>query len=112
MSDNKGLAWELITSMLDPKILAPWLEYNGYLPTQISVGQGYLLNKSLSTRPYYDEMISLIPHGGSRPSIPEYPQIAQYIKDALDSVYYGTKDPKEALDDAAAKSAIILGWQP
>jgi hypothetical protein len=29
----------------------------------------------------------------------------------LDAVYYGTKDPKEALDDAAAKSAIILGWK-
>ena len=56
-------------------------------------------------------MISLIPFGDSRPSIPEYPQIAQYIKETLDSVYYGTKDPKEALDDAAAKSAIILGWQ-
>ena len=65
---------------------------------------GYLLNKSLSTRPYYDEMISLIPYGGSRPSIPEYPQIAQYIKDALDSVYYRTKDPKEALDDAATEN--------
>jgi multiple sugar transport system substrate-binding protein len=111
MSDNKGLAWELIISMLDPKILTPWLKYNSFLPTQISVGQGYLLNKSLSTRPYYNEMISLIPYGGSRPNIPEYPQVAQYIKDALDSVYYGTKDPKEALDDAAAKSAIILGWQ-
>jgi multiple sugar transport system substrate-binding protein len=32
-----------------------------------------------------------------------------YNKEALDAVYYGTKDPKEALDDAAAKSAIILG---
>jgi hypothetical protein len=29
----------------------------------------------------------------------------------LDAVYYGTKDPKEALDDAAAKSAAILGWK-
>jgi multiple sugar transport system substrate-binding protein len=56
-------------------------------------------------------MISAIPFGGSRPSIPEYPQIAHYIGEALNAVYYGTKDPKEALDDAAAKSAIILGWK-
>ena len=48
---------------------------------------------------------------GFRPNIPEYPQIAHYIKEALDAIYSGTKDPKDALDDAAAKSAIILGWQ-
>jgi multiple sugar transport system substrate-binding protein len=111
MSVHKELAWELITLMLDPNILASWLEYNDFLPTQISIGEGYLFNKTLSTRPYYEEMISLIPFGGSRPSIPEYPQIAQYINDALNAVYYGTKDPKEALDYAAENSALILGWK-
>jgi multiple sugar transport system substrate-binding protein len=29
---------------------------------------------------------------------------------AIDEVHYGVKEPKEALDDAAAKSALILGW--
>jgi multiple sugar transport system substrate-binding protein len=52
MSAHKGLAWELITLILDPKILAPWLEDSGFLPTQISIGQGYLLNKTLSSSPY------------------------------------------------------------
>jgi hypothetical protein len=28
----------------------------------------------------------------------------------LDEVYYGIKEPKQALDDAAAKSAKVLGW--
>jgi hypothetical protein len=28
----------------------------------------------------------------------------------LDDVYYGLKSPEEALDDAAAKSATVLGW--
>jgi multiple sugar transport system substrate-binding protein len=62
-------------------------------------------------RNYYGKMISAIPFGGARPNIPEYPEIAQYIKEALDAVYYGTKNPKEALDDAATKSAAILGWK-
>jgi multiple sugar transport system substrate-binding protein len=56
-------------------------------------------------------MISAIPFRGSRPSIPEYPEIAQYIREVLDAVYYGTKDPIEASDDAATKSAIALGWK-
>ena len=52
-------------------------------------------------------MISI---GHSRPNMPEYPQIAEHIREALDEVYYGLKEPKQALDDAAAKSAKVLGW--
>ena len=55
-------------------------------------------------------MISMIPLGKGRPSIPEYPAIAEDIREALDGVYYGKKDPKQALDEAAAKSAKSLGW--
>ena len=54
-------------------------------------------------------MISAVPFGGFRPSIPEYPEITHHIKEALDAVYYGTKRPKEALDIIATKSATALG---
>jgi multiple sugar transport system substrate-binding protein len=110
-STHKDLAWKLVTLMLEPKILAPWLVEHRLLPTQVTIGEGELRFKASTSFPYYDEMISAIPFGGSKPSIPEYPESAHYIKEALDAVYYGTKDPKEALDDAAAKSAIILGWK-
>ena len=46
----------------------------------------------------------------ARSSIPEYPQIAEHIHQALNEVFYGIKEPKQALDDAAAKSAKALGW--
>ena len=52
----------------------------------------------------------MIPIGHSRPNIPEYPQISDNIKQAIDEVYYGMKDPKQALDELAAKSAKVLGW--
>jgi multiple sugar transport system substrate-binding protein len=55
-------------------------------------------------------MVSLIPDARVRPSIPEYPEIADHIRQAIDEVYYGVKEPREVLDDAAAKSALILGW--
>jgi multiple sugar transport system substrate-binding protein len=114
-STHKDLAWELITIMLKPEILGPWLAQNDFLPTQIPIGEGLISNKSSSLSssslvPYYEEMVSLIPYGGSRPSIPEYSQIADHIRRAIDDVYYGIKDPKQALDDAAAKSAKVLGW--
>ena len=63
-----------------------------------------------SSIPFYDEMVSMISEGRSRPSIPEDQAIADHVRQALDEVYYGIKEPKQALDDAAAKSAKVLGW--
>jgi multiple sugar transport system substrate-binding protein len=111
-SPHKDLAWKLLTLMVEPKILAPWLVEHRLLPTQVAIGEGQTRIEASTLFPYYNEMISGIPSAGFRPNIPEYPQIAHYIKEALDAIYYGTKDPKGALDDAAAKSAAILGWSP
>ena len=109
-SKNKDLAWELITIMLKPEILSPMLAKYGYLPTQISMGQGPYSAELRKSIPYYNELISLIPFGQERPNIPEYSLIADHISEAIDAVYSGTKEPKQALDYAAAKSARALGW--
>jgi multiple sugar transport system substrate-binding protein len=109
-SKNKDLAWELITIAAEPKILAPWLAKYGYLPTQVSIGEGSFSNILNQSIPYYNELVSMIPPAGTRPNIPEYPAISEDIKQALDDVYYGRKDPQQALDDAAEKSAKTLGW--
>jgi multiple sugar transport system substrate-binding protein len=111
-SSHKNLAWEIIELMLEPEILSPWLAEQRNLPTQTTLGEGtnsYAdhLRKSI---PFYDEMISMIPTGGSRPSIPEYQAIAEDVRQAIDEVSYGIKEPRQALDDAAAKSAKSLGW--
>ena len=110
-SNHKDLAWELITIMLEPSILAPYVVSHANLPTQISIGEGspYVIEAN-KTIPYYDQLINMINIGHSRPNMPEYPQIAEHIREALDEVYYGLKEPKQALDDAAAKSAKVLGW--
>lgn len=107
---HKDLAWELVTIMVEPKILAPWLLKFGYLPTQSAIGEGYIDNSSLATFPYYQKMISMIPLGQVRPSIPEYPLLAQDISEAIKSVVLNGTDPREALQTAAAKSAKSLGW--
>ena len=111
-SPHKNIAWEIIELMLTPEILSPWLAKQGFLPTQITLGQdtnSYAdqLRKSI---PFYDNMTSMIPTGRGRPSIPEYQFIAEDVRQALDQVFYGIKEPKQALDAAAAKSAKVLGW--
>jgi multiple sugar transport system substrate-binding protein len=109
-SIHKDLAWELITTILEPKILAPYLAAHANLPTQIPIGEGNFSQSANNTIPYYSQLIGMIESGYNRPNIPEYPQIAEHIKQALDDVFHGLKEPKQALDDAAAKSAKVLGW--
>jgi multiple sugar transport system substrate-binding protein len=109
---HMNIAWEIIELMLKPEVLSPWLAKQGFLPTQTTLGQdtnpyAYHLRKSI---PFYDDMISMIPNGSGRPNIPEYQAIAEHVRQALDEVFYGIKEPKQALDDAAAKSAKVLGW--
>ena len=83
-----------------------------YLPTQKTIGSGPYSTQLNQTIPYYDRMVSMIQIGRSRPSIPEYPQIAEHIRQAIYEVEHGIKDPVSALNDAAAKSAKVLGWMP
>ena len=110
VSKNKELAWELITIMLEPRILAPWLAKYAFLPTQKVIGQGNYSKVFEQTLPYSEEILSLIQFGQGRPTIPEYPDIAEHIRQAIHEVQYGVKEPKQALDDAAAQSAKALGW--
>lgn len=109
-SSNKDLAWELISLMLEPSVLTPWLAESGYLPTQLIIGEGPYSEQLRKTNPYYDDMVSMIPLGGSRPVIPAYPVVAEDIREALNYMYSQNKEPKQALDEAAEMSAKKLGW--
>jgi multiple sugar transport system substrate-binding protein len=109
-SQHSGLAWELITIVAEPEILGPFLQEYGYLPTQRSLGEGPSSEPLKESIPFFEEMISMIPYGGSRPSIPEYPEIDEHIGQAIQQVYNGSASTEDALNMAAAKSADSLGW--
>src|ERR671914_1363392 len=110
-SQNSELAWELITIMAEPEILASFLQQYGYLPTQRALGDGEFSEPLRQSVPFFEEMVSMIPYGRIRPNIPEYPEIAEHIHQAIQQVYNGSASPEDALDMAAAKSAASLGWQ-
>jgi multiple sugar transport system substrate-binding protein len=96
--------------MAEPEILGPFLQEYGYLPTQKALGEGPSSQPLKESIPYFEEMVSMIPFGRSRPNIPEYPEIAEHVDQAIQQVYNGTASPKDALNAAAAKSAESLGW--
>jgi len=111
-SQHSDLAWELITLIATPEILSPFLEEYGYLPTQQVLGDGPLSEPLKQSVPFFEDMVTMIQYGRSRPNIPEYSQIAENIHQAIQQVYNGSAaSPKEALDMAAAKSADLLGWK-
>ena len=73
-SNHKDLAWELITIILEPDILAPYIVSHADLPTQdIDREDSYVLEAN-KTIPYYDQLIDMINIGHGRPNIPEYAQ--------------------------------------
>src|SRR5215217_5568612 len=81
-SRNKDLAWELISLILQPKILAPFHQKYGLLPTQISIGEGSPYSSQLNqTVPYYNQLVSMMDIQGVRPNMPEYPQIAIHVRE-------------------------------
>ncbi len=110
-SQNSDLAWELVTIMAQPEILGPFLREMGFVPTQRTLGEGPASESLKESVPYFEEMVSMIPNGRGRPNIAEYPEIAEHIHQAIQQVYNGSASPKEALDMAAAKSAVTLGWK-
>ncbi|MEP6576010.1 MAG: extracellular solute-binding protein [Nitrososphaerota archaeon] len=109
-SKNKELAWELLTLIVEPKIMAPFNIKYGLLPTQRTIGDGPYAELLNQTIPYYDDLISMLEIAQIRPNIPEYPEIADSIRQAIEQIYNGTSTPQQALDGAAVTSAKILGW--
>jgi multiple sugar transport system substrate-binding protein len=110
-TQNSDLAWELVTILAQPEILTPFLQEYGYLPTQKVIGDGPSSEPLKQSVPFFEEMVSMIPYGSSRPNLAEYPEIADHIHQAIQQVYNGTASPEDALDMAAAKSADTLGWK-
>jgi multiple sugar transport system substrate-binding protein len=110
-SQHSDLSWELVTIMAQPEILTPFLQEYGYLPTQKVIGDGPFSEPLKESVPFFEEMVSMIPFGRSRPNIPEYPEIAEHVTQAIQQVYNGSALPEDALNTAAAKSADSLGWK-
>ena len=61
----------------------PWLEQYGFLPTQKTLGSGPQSAQFNQTIPFNNKMITMLPMAHSRPSLAEYPQIAENVREQL-----------------------------
>lgn len=110
-SKHQELAWELMQIILSPEIMSEFLAEYGYLPTQKVIAESAKYNKVLKENiPFFDKYTEILPLAHGRPNIPEYPQISEALRIAIEEVYYRDADPAVALNKAAEKVAEILGW--
>lgn len=112
-SEHPNIAWEFLKTIEEPDILVQMLAKFGYLPTQRTIAEKPEYKAKLEEHwgiDWWAKLSSLLPYGHRRPNYAEYPKIADHIYTAIDEAMRGMKSPKEALEDAAAKSAEALGW--
>jgi hypothetical protein len=88
----------------------PWLEQYGFLPTQKTLGSGPQSAQFNQTIPLYNKMITMFPMARSRPCPSAISTNSRQFERANEDFNYGIEEPKQTSDDAAAKSAKVLGW--
>lgn len=95
---KKDLAWALVKHLTRPDNLIKYNETQYFLPPIRSAAH----SKYVMNTPFMPKYLDLMErYGKSLPPIPEWFEIRAGIKNAVDSAVYGTKTPKEALDDYA-----------
>lgn len=111
-SKHPDIAWEFLKTIQEPEVMVQMLAKFGYLPTQKTIAEEPKYKAKLEEywgKDWWAKLSSLLPYGHRRPNYAEYPKIADNIYNAIDEAMHGTKSPKEALTEAAQKSAEVLG---
>lgn len=95
---KKDLAWALVKHLTRPDNLIKYNETQYFLPPIRSAAHSDYVMKT----PFMPQYLNLMErYGKSLPPIPEWFEIRAGIKNAVDSAVYGTKTPKDALDEYA-----------
>ena len=107
--DRVNASWDFLKFLASPDNVLKDSLATGHLPTRTSVEQ----------LPGFSQFDKNFPGTGSfaqnltnvtkaRPQVTQYPQVSQFLGQALISVLLGQKTPQEALDQAAQQSDAVL----
>jgi ABC-type glycerol-3-phosphate transport system substrate-binding protein len=108
-SAHPDAAWTFIKWVLRPETQAMFSAQSGYLPVRKSTLQIPSYQAHLAGDPPLRAFVEQLPLGQVRPPIDRYHvEINQHLAEALEQATVGRRDPKAALDDAAAKCNRLL----
>lgn len=104
-SRNKELAWELMKHLVRPDNLIRYCETQYFIPPIRSArSSDYVQNTPFM--PYFLEMMER--YGRSLPPIPEWFEMRAGLRTAVERAIYGSKTPKQALDEYAAEVNALI----
>src|SRR6266568_7113377 len=107
--EKQQAAWDFIEWLTETKQSAYWTVQTTYLPVRKSALNEQLLKDFIAKTPRFQVALDLIPSGAPGISVAGWADARTYLQDAVTSADSLTIDPKQALDDAAAKSDQALG---
>ncbi|MCX7918079.1 MAG: extracellular solute-binding protein [bacterium] len=90
--------WRFITEFLSPDAVVDFAIKGWTCPARKSA---YTNSDVLLHRPYYSQMLELLPTGRARQQIPHYPVVTQLIKREVHLCLRREKSPKDALNTIA-----------
>ena len=88
-SSNKDVAWEFLTAMVEPDVIVTILKQDGYLPTQIPIGEGQFAGTMRESLSYYDVYGLDAKCWSHSTYLVEYPEISAHIRDAINERSWG-----------------------
>lgn len=102
--EKQQAAWDFIVWLTQTKQSAYWTVQTSYLPVRKSALNEQILKDFIAQTPRLKVALDLIPTGEPGISVAGWADARTYLQDAVTAADSLTAEPKEALDDAAAKS--------
>jgi sn-glycerol 3-phosphate transport system substrate-binding protein len=106
-------AWKFIKWLLEPEQQAEWFAGSGYLPVRISAYDLPAAQSAIAEYPLFRVPIDLFLEAPSTPEslgplLGPIRDVREVVATAMEETVVGSKDPIEALDDAAAEANEII----
>jgi multiple sugar transport system substrate-binding protein len=108
-ADRVNASWDFLKFLATPDNVLKDSLATSHLPTRASVEQmaGFSqFDKNFPGAGTFAENLTNVTK--ARPQVPQYPQVSQFLGQALVSVLTGQKSPQEALDQAAQQADAVL----
>lgn len=106
--EKQQAAWDFIKWLTQTKQSAYWTVQTNYLPVRKSALNEQSLKDYIAKTPRFQVALDLIPSGAPGISVAGWADARTYLQDAVTAAVSQTADPKQALDDAAAKADQAL----
>jgi ABC-type glycerol-3-phosphate transport system substrate-binding protein len=106
--EKQQAAWDFVKWLTETKQSAFWTVQTNYLPVRKSALNEQSVKDYIARTPRFQVALDLIPSGAPGISVAGWADARTYLQDAVTSADSLTIDPKQALDEAAAKADEAL----